>query len=243
MTDLDTLTARVAEPLFCLFSGGKDSFATAAYLQEQGLLRACVLLDTGISVPEWKAGCVYLCEKHGFDYEIIPTPIRYEWLVYRYGFPGPGMHGLFMNYLKGRCIREFKRKYPGAALASGVREQESSRRKFHVRPVSTFEGVTVHAPIFDWSTDRVMAYVQDKGYGRPLSYVTLGISGDCLCGAFAREHEREAIEAHYPDVNRRLCELEKLHGQRWGQRAVDKLLDELDPNQLPICWDCERLTL
>lgn len=230
----------MSEGMYCLFSGGKDSFATACHLQETERLLGCVMLDTGIAVPEWKEQCLAMCKRQGFSVELIPTPIRYEWLVYRYGFPGPGMHGLFMNYLKGRCIREFKRRHPGAMLASGVREQESSRRKFHVQPVSTFEGVTIHAPIFDWSTERVMAYVESKGYSKPGSYLTLGVSGDCLCGAFARPHEREAIRSHYQDLHARLIEIEASHGEQWGARAVEKLEGITDPNQLPICWDCGR---
>jgi len=231
------------EPLYCLFSGGKDSFATASVLQGTGRLLGCILLDTGISVPEWKTGCIALCEQHGFPYEVIPTPIRYEWFVYRYGFPGPGMHGQVMTYLKGRCIREFKRQYPGASLASGVREEESARRGFHVQEVSVWEGVTVYAPLFDWTTEQVLAYVEAKGYEKPQSYLILGTSGDCLCGAFARDHERDAIAAHYPSVDRRLIEIEASRGERWGQRAVDKLLGVIDPNQLAICWDCQRTTM
>lgn len=226
--------------VYVLFSGGKDSFATAKYLQEQSKLKGCILLDTGIAVPNWKADCVAMCQAHGFPYQIIPTPIRYEWLVYRYGFPGPGMHGMFMNYLKGRCIREFKRQYPGECLASGVREQESKRRKFHVQPVSKFEGVTIYAPIFDWSTERVIAYGLAHGYKKPAAYITLGVSGDCLCGSFARPHERGAIAEHYPSVDARIVELELFKGEQWGQRAVDRLLGVDDPDQLAICWDCGR---
>ncbi len=236
------------KPVYALFSGGKDSFATAKVLQEAGLLSGVVLFDTGIASPEWAPTCQALCEKYEFKYEIIPTPVRYEWYVWRYGFPGPAMHGQTMNYLKGRCVREFKRKHPGEALASGVRTQESNRRTFNTKPVSVVEGVTVYAPIHDWSTEQVWKYVTQHGYEKPRSYLTLGISGDCLCGAFARDHERAAIKEHYPDLDRRLTSLEEISGERWGQRAVDKakctkkeqavakLLDE----QMLICHECER---
>lgn len=228
------------KPVYALFSGGKDSFATAKVLQEAGLLKGVIMFDTGIASPEWEPTCRNLCDRHGFRYEIIPTPVRYEWYVWRYGFPGPGMHGTVMNYLKGRCVREFKRLYPGDSLASGVRSQESERRSFNTKPVSVVEGVTVYAPIHDWSTSKVWEYVTRHGYEKPRSYLTLGVSGDCLCGAFARDHERAAIKNAYPEVDRRLMRLETLRGECWGQRSVDKRTPKDHGEQMIICHDCER---
>lgn len=198
------------EPCFALFSGGKDSFATAKHLQEHGLLRGCVALETGIAVPEWKPTLEGMCAKHGFDLRFYATTDSFERVVQKYGFPGPGQHGMFMNYLKGRAIRQFKKANKGAILASGVRMDESSRRALSTKQVSFFEGVKIFAPIYDWTTERVWEYVRSHGYERPHAYSTLQISGDCLCGAFAQKDERSAIKFWYPAMHERLLALEAL---------------------------------
>lgn len=215
-------------PVTALFSGGKDSFATALVLSQAGLLKECLMIDTGIGVPEWRTACIKMCTDRGWAYRVIPTPIRYEWLVWKYGFPGPGLHQQTMTYLKGRAIRQWKqlhkimlgpRKWKfdtSHCLASGVRRGESDRRAMHTKPISSFEGVTIYAPLWEWDTSSVWEYVKDHGYERPPSYNKLQISGDCLCGAFAREDERQAIQVHYPAIHERLCQLECEVGQQWG---------------------------
>ena len=223
-------------PVYALFSGGKDSFATAKFLQGQGLLKGCVMIDTGIAVPEWKATCLAMCEQQGWDAVIVPTPVRYEWIVWKYGFPGYQGHYFTMNYLKGRAIREWKKQYPGEALASGVRQAESARRSVTAKPLSTFEGVQVYAPIYDWTTAQVWAYVRQHGYERPRAYSTLQISGDCLCGAFASEWEREALAIHHPEMAARICAMGKdRHGKEWGwcNKKAQK-----GPEEQLICAEC-----
>lgn len=234
------------EPVYALFSGGKDSFATAMVLKEAGLLAGCVLLDTGISVPEWRPGCEALCATHGFAYEVFRTNISYEWFVWKYGFPGPAGHGYAMNYLKGRAIREFKKAHPMASLASGVRRLESARRALNAKELGSFEGVAVYAPIFDWTTERVWAYVRAHGYERPKSYLTLGISGDCLCGAFAQDHERSALADYYPLCHARIQALETeiaTHHPtrcRWGAGSTAQAREEQTNDEAIICVECSQ---
>jgi len=244
------------QPVYALFSGGKDSFACAKVLELQGLLRGVVMLDTGISVPEWKESCIKQCRKQLWEPIIIPTPIRFEWFVWKYGFPGPQGHRYAMNYLKGRAVRQFKARYKNESLASGVRTQESGRRKLSSKPISLFEGVTVYAPIIEWTDKMVWEFVREHEYERPESYSKLGISGDCLCGAFAREDEHLALKTHYPECYQRIQKLEREClkspvnlGSRcfWGWAT---LTDEQHPDPLEsaildegenlICHDCAR---
>lgn len=232
-------------PVYALFSGGKDSFATAKMLQEADKLRGVVMIDTGISVPEWKQTCIDICEQFRMPYHIIPTNVRYEWFVWKYGFPGSGGHAYAMNYLKGRAIREYKKQFPGIALASGVRLAESARRALTTKELGDFEGVPVHAPIFGWSTQQVWAYVRGFGYERPKSYVTLGTSGDCLCGAYARDEEREALSVHYPAVASRIRLIEEtvqtIHPTRcrWGWSALSNAdRATQSTSEMLICQEC-----
>lgn len=244
MTDDKTLFPPTA--VYSLFSGGKDSFACAAVLADAGLLKGCILIDTGISADTWLHDATTICTQQSWTYEVIPTSVRYDWFVWRYGFPGPGMHNDVMNYLKGRAIREFRKDHKEDALASGVRLDESDRRTFNAKFESLFETVTVYAPILNWTTAEVWAYVRARGYERPQTYVTLGVSGDCLCGAFAQDHEREAITAFYPKLDRLISSIELKRGEKWGQRSRDtkikvrghkKLTAE---DQALLCFDCKR---
>ena len=223
---------------FSLYSGGKDSTACASYLDERGELAGVVALDTGISVPDWMPFIERTANERGWNLEVYKTPANYDDLVLKYGFPGPGLHGMFMNYLKGRCIRAFKKKHKGDVLASGVRQQESARRAIGTKEWSVFEGVKVWAPIFDWSTPDVWKYIRAKGFERSPAYQTLCISGDCLCGAFATKMERAAIGAFYPCVMDRLKALEAKVGHEWGWGA-NRRPRGVKVEVGPVCVDCD----
>jgi 3'-phosphoadenosine 5'-phosphosulfate sulfotransferase (PAPS reductase)/FAD synthetase len=209
-------------PVYALFSGGKDSYAVACALEEAGLLKGVVLIDTGVAADTWLSDVMAIVTSRGWTYEIQPTTTRYEWFVNQYGFPGPGMHGMVMTYLKGRAIRQWKKRHPGEALASGVRSDESTRRGWSTTFQSQWEGVTVYAPILNWTTAETWAYVRSRGYQQPRTYLTLGVSGDCLCGAFAMPHEPEAIREHCPKLAQRIESMTQHGSYGWGQRAIEK---------------------
>ena len=227
---------------YALVSGGKDSLSTAMVLHEAGKLLGAVSFDTGISTPDWKAFVVKTCADRGWPLEMYRTGEDYDNLVRKYGFPGPGKHGIFMNYLKGRCVRKFKAAHPDGVLASGTRKSESARRLNSTKPISVWEGVPILTPIYNWTTEEVWAYFRAKGFERSPAYATLGISGDCLCGAFAREDEIDAINYHYPEVARRLGGLEqqlRAKGSKrcdwgWGWKEPRKKTAK----EAAICVEC-----
>lgn len=209
---------------YALLSGGKDSMTLAHVLTLADSLIACVAFDTGISVPEWRPFIEETCQKQGWplimlraeDSRFLGGAITYEALVRRFGFPGPGLHGYFMTYLKGRCLAQFRKEHPGVLVASGVRQGESRRRFRNTKEWSVMEGQPLWAALYDWTTPEVWDYVRVHNLTRSPAYTTLGISGDCLCGAFAQSHEREVIRDVYPTVDARLVSLEKEVEGVWG---------------------------
>lgn len=219
---------------WALFSGGKDSTAVVQWLMNQDLLAGIVSIDTGISTPDWLPFIEKQCQRWGEPLELIKTSANFDDLVLKYGFPGPAKHGMFMNYLKGRAIRAFKKKYPNEMLASGVRSAESARRFRSTKEWSLFEGVRVWAPLFQWTTAQIWEFVNAHGHERSPAYRTLCLSGDCLCGAYATEMERAAIKAFYPGTWCRLARLEKLTGKQWGWGA-----NRGRRGNSPVCVDCE----
>ena len=223
-------------PCYALYSGGKDSTSVVQYLAERNLLLGVVSFDTGISAPGWLEFIGDTAKHRGWPLEIYKTPVSYDALVLKYGFPGPGAHGMFMNYLKGRCVRQFKKAHPRAVLASGVRSGESNRRFVNTKEWSDFEGVKVWAPIYNWTTEQAWDYFNSHGFERSPVYQSLCISGDCLCGAYATKLERVAIQAFYPEVFDRIAKLEKQTGQIWGWGAFR----QKKRKQMELfCADCE----
>ncbi len=230
---------QLLKPSYCLVSGGKDSLVSAQVLSNHDCLLGCVALDTGIQTPDWKDFVRSICKKKCWGLEIYKTPYNYDSLVEKFGFPGPEQHSMFMNYLKGRGIRQFKKIHPGSLLASGVRQTESSRRALTTKQFGKFEGIGIIAPIYNWPTSQVWKFFQDSGFERAPAYSTLQISGDCLCGAFAGPNEREAMEFHYPTIWERIKSLEiklkhRLKRNIWGW-ANRKKNGQQD---LFMCFEC-----
>ncbi len=226
-----------------LLSGGKDSLSMAQTLDEEGKLEGCAALETGLSTPDWKEFVIKVCEDRGWPLEFYATNSSYDDLVVKYGFPGPSKHSMFMNYLKGRGVAKFKKYHPNSILASGVRADESDKRKINTKPVGMWEGVPILAPIYHWTTDETWAFFRDRGFERAPAYSTLQISGDCLCGAYAREDEMDAIRFHYPQIGERLDSLgesiKECQPKRcewgWGWK---KPIKRKTPAEQFICSEC-----
>lgn len=194
-------------PTYALVSGGKDSLSTAQVLADADRLLGCVALSTGVSTPDWRDFVIDTCRERGWPLEFHHTDTSYDDLVRKYGFPGPGMHQQFMTYLKGRAVREFKRKHPAGILSSGTRRDESKRRLANTKPISVWEGVPILTPIYDWSTEATWEFFWANGFERAPAYSLLMVSGDCLCGAFAVQGEAEALRLAYPVAADRFCAL------------------------------------
>ena len=202
---------------YALVSGGKDSMTLAHVLASRDWLRGCIAFDTGIAIPEWRDFLTTECARQNWPLQVLDTSVTYEDIVRRYGFPGPGLHGVYMNLLKGRALRQFAKEGRGSLLASGVRIGESRRRFHSVREWSVFEGLPIWAPLIQWTTQETWDYFTTHGLVRSPAYATLGISGDCLCGAFAHEGEREILAVAYPALQERLCRLEQECDTVWGK--------------------------
>ena len=207
---------------YALVSGGKDSLSAAQILHESGKLSACVALETGISTPDWKDFVIKVCADRNWPLEFFATSSSYADLVAQFGFPGPAQHNMIMNHLKGRAIRAFHKAHPKEILASGVRQLESVRRLANTKAISCWEGVSILAPIYDWTTDETWAFFYDRGFERAPAYSTIQISGDCLCGAYARKDELDAIRFNYPAIAKKFdalgAEIQAQHPKysKWG---------------------------
>ncbi len=232
--------------VYTLVSGGNDSTVVAHLAATLGpRLDGIVHINTGIGVKETREYVrefarwlrVPLIEKRG--------PRDYEDLVMQYGFPGPAAHRYMYVWLKERALRQVRREAQDGQrrrvlFITGVRSSESQRRMGHVEPVQR-EGNTVWvAPIRDFTFKDIWAYRGEHGLPPNEVVEILHMSGECLCGAFAKPNELEWLSIFYPEVADRIRRLERraheagIKSCHWGPQSSKAIRESPGP----LCSGC-----
>lgn len=236
---------------YALFSGGKDSVTVAHLLHGKGLLAGCLFIDTSICLDETKAFVAMYCYEMGWPLEIIERTDNcksYDDFVMRYGFPSRAWHNVAMRELKWKPLYYWimQRKDQGIVLCSGVRSKESKRRMSNTVPYqrdASCKHMRWAAPIHDWSTPQVWKYIHAHGLKRSPVYETLGMSGDCLCGAFSSHGEAELIQLHHPAMAERIRRLEASCANdrnTWGNQSSMSGVASQESLTAFTCADCEN---
>lgn len=246
----DTISAAIKEhdpiKVYALVSGGNDSTVVAHLAATLGpRLDGIVHINTGIGVEQTREYVrdfsrwlrLPLIEKRG--------PRDYEDLVMQYGFPGPAAHRYMYIWLKERALRQVRREAQAGQrrrvlFITGVRSSESQRRMGYVEPAQR-EGNTVWvAPIRDFEHGDIWEYRQQFGLPRNEVVEFLHMSGECLCGAFAKPNELEWLAMFYPEVANRIRGLEKrahkaaLKSPHWGPQSSKAIREAPGP----LCSGC-----
>lgn len=238
-----------------LFSGGDDS-TTLAHLAK-GIVDAAAHANTTIGIEQTRQYVRDTC----FDWKLpliekLP-PVSYRELVLDQGFPGPAQHFKMYQRLKERCLRQvraefvFNPRIERVVFFAGRRRDESLRRA----DVPLFErdgSVIWISPIAEWTKLDMNTYRLMMGDvpRNPVSAM-LHMSGECLCGSFAKQDEMEMIAQFYPEVIAEILELEALIADRddipasrkkwgWGAfRHLDPVFMERQRIKLgPMCSSC-----
>ena len=206
----------LGDPGWVLVSGGKDSIATLHYLHERGLALGAIYLRTGTADPTTEPFVVGHLKEVGLPLEIYETPVKWDDFVMRWGFPkGANGHHRAWIALKERPLMLAARAHLGEVFYTGVRRRESVRRFGIVTACTPFPSnkghlpkVHLHAPLMEWTTRQVWAFLRARGLAPSPCSLTIGISGDCRCLAFSSKGEIAAWKARDPDWARRMEELE-----------------------------------
>ena len=211
----DAVEAHDPVAVFGLFSGGFDSLAATNIAAEHPRFTAAVHINTGIGIEETRSYVRSTAALMGWPLiEKSPPPgSTYQELVLRYGFPGPSMHSLMYRHLKERAVRELVREHKRerldrVLLVTGVRSSESVRRMGNVQEVKREDARVWVAPILRFSKLDVRLYAVDHGLPQNAVANNLHMSGECLCGCFARPGELERIADWYPGTAERIRTLE-----------------------------------
>lgn len=213
--------------IFGLFSGGDDSLTVTHFAKQHlgDLMDAIVHINTGIGLPETRAFVDTACNALGWnllEYKAKDQGQDYEQLVLAHGFPGPDHHTKMFNRLKERALRALNRDHPGGniMLISGLRQQESGRRmRLKSEPIQKDGRRIWCAPFFYWTNDQVRDYRATMSLPKNPAKEFLCMSGECLCGAYARKGELTQIETFFPATGAYLRDLEKrvrTAGFPWG---------------------------
>lgn len=172
-----------------------------------------------------------------------------------HGFPGPGGHGLAYTRLKERCFEALRRdvktrlnshRNARVMMLTGVRRAESTRRS--AREHCTRRGSLVFVnPLINWTEDDMSEY--KARYELPQSDVSalIHMSGECTCGAFADDGEREMLKSLWPEwwedghgALEREAEARGIRACVWGRRPPKGESHDLEKYEIgPFCNGCE----
>jgi 3'-phosphoadenosine 5'-phosphosulfate sulfotransferase (PAPS reductase)/FAD synthetase len=187
-----------------LFSGGNDSTVLGHLFKDVATHAAHA--NTGIGIEATRQFVRDTCADWGLPLLEKHPPTSYRDLVLERGFPGPAMHYKMYQRLKERCLDQVRRdlivngRKQRVVFIAGRRRSESARRKdipLHERDRS----VIWASPIAMWTKFDMTTYRLMMG-DVPVNVVSghVGMSGECLCGAFAKPGELEMVGEHYPEV-------------------------------------------
>lgn len=242
--------------VFALFSGGHDSLCSTHIAAEHPRFSGAIHINTGIGIEQTREFVRNTCRDQGWHLSEYRPPSSYESLVIAHGFPGPAHHYKMYQRLKERCLEQLLRdtRDPGnprgkILLISGRRRQESVRRManctdaIQVGPKPSNRVVWVN-PIIDWCSRDKWSYMREHSLPKNRVVELLCMSGECLCGAFAKPGELDEIRRHYPaaaeEIDRIVEKAKEARQQHcvWGTRPANT--KRFDVRQLPLCFSCEN---
>lgn len=246
--------------VWALFSGGHDSLAATHLASQHPAFSGVVHIATGIGIRETRRFVYETCKAFGWPLRIYrpDKANRYEQFVLRHGFPGPAQHSRMYQRLKERSVRRHIRSVSTGRrhrvlLVSGCREAESRRRMGTAEPIQRVGSTVWCAPCVSWETQDQHDYMAAHDLPRNRVKDLLCMSGECLCGAFARGQEELAeIALWFPAAAANIEAIQRKAEAagvpcKWGERPR-AVAPASDPNQLPLpapsiatmCWSCDR---
>jgi 3'-phosphoadenosine 5'-phosphosulfate sulfotransferase (PAPS reductase)/FAD synthetase len=237
------------------FSGGRDSLAITHWMMAN--VPGCEVFhcNTGIGIERTRQFVRDTCKAMGWPLHEIRAKEDcgqdYDEIVKKHGFPGSYAHKMMFTLLKERPIRELVRRLQTkrgqrVMIAAGVRHDESVRRMGYAGAEVTRNGSLVWAsPIYWWSASDRDAYI--RAHNLPVNPISqmLGMSGECLCGAFAHKGEKSLVRIVDPGTAARIDALEQevsALGFNWGWEGKPPKggRNKAQLSFHPFCMGCEK---
>lgn len=240
-----------------LFSGGNDSTVLAHLFRDSDYAAHA---NTTIGIEETRQFVRDTCAKWKLPL-LERTPPReedqYRALVLDQGFPGPGHHFKMFQRLKERALRAIRSelvknpRQERVLFLAGRRRTESERRA-NIPELEREGSIVWVSPLINWTKTDLNTYRMMYDVPRNEVADLCHMSGECLCGAFAHEGEREEIAAWYPAPFEVIAELEAAiadredipdHRKKWGwggDAEVLKASRKQKPKSGRLCGGCDN---
>jgi 3'-phosphoadenosine 5'-phosphosulfate sulfotransferase (PAPS reductase)/FAD synthetase len=239
--------------IYAGFSGGNDSLALAHWVMNNVPRAELFHVNTGIGVKQSEPFVRETSERYGWPLTVIRAKEDcgqdYDAIVRKHGFPGPYSHQFMYRRLKERAIellvrRSKTHRMDKVLLATGIREDESLKRAGYKGGEINRNGAQVWVnPIYWWSKSERDEYLMVNQIRRNPVSDTIGISGECLCGAYAHPGELEKVRTVDPDVAARIDRLhaETKHRFPWDWEGRPPSTENKRPSQVgAMCIGCEK---
>ena len=246
---------------FVACSGGKDSICLAHYIETNhpDNFKGLVFIDTGVGIRQTQEWLKDYCQTRGWTLYIEKPKLEkrhrlyrdvYEWAVLNFGFPGPAVHSTVMRNLKYIALNRFAYSHGrhDHAIISGTRKFESKRRFINTRPITKAGNFFFCSPFFNKTNADVYQYLIENGLKKTPVHDILGMSGECMCGCFAKVGERELVKQLDPDLDAYFTSLENripIEGTAkaklspiWGQGPIKPQKEKVDASlEAYICGE------
>ena len=257
---------------YVAYSGGKDSGVVLDMMAKDfsDYFKGVVFVNTGIGTQATLDYITDYCKKRNYKLFIVkPEDVirkkktirgdvgdqfSYEALVMNYGFPQQSFHTVAMRHLKYFPLRKFiydrLERGEKPCIVGGIRKYESARRKIKWNKHFYNDGkMWFVLPIFFKRDEWVYDYFIKNDIKRSPVYETLHISGDCLCGCFAKKEELKLLEMFHPEVFAEIKRLEKLLKEKgtpeakkhasWGiHNQTTESVESQSQLESFVCSDC-----
>ena len=218
-----------------LFSGGNDSSVLLDLMVRLGAATHAAHANTTIGIEQTRQFVRTRCAELGVPLLERTAPVTYRDLVLDQGFPGPAQHFKMYQRLKDRALRQVRRElvtngYRQRVLFVAGRRRAESTRRNGIPEHERVDSVIWASPLANWTKDDLDAYRERFQVPRNPASEKLGMSGECLCGAFAEPGELHRIRHYYPEA---AAEIEALEAELAAQ-------DRIPPERCRWGWGAYR---
>ena len=242
--------------IFVGFSGGGDSLVAAHWMMEN--VPGCEVFhaNTGIGIEATREFVRETCRYYGWPLHEIRAKEDcgqdYRDIVLKHGFPGPAMHHRMYARLKERAVRLLVKRHKQhprdkVLIATGIHKEESLIRMGYGESNVNFVGSQMWVNhLYWWPKSRFSEYIKAHGLKRNPVSEMLGMSGECLCGAFAHKGEKALVRIVDPETADYLDRLEaevRAAGHNWGWEDRPPREPPAFTNNtllMPFCRGCEK---
>mgnify|MGYP006292295577 CR=1 FL=1 len=241
------------DEIFVGFSGGTDSLLCADLLLRHFPEAKIFHANTGIGLSKTRQYVRDICKRKEWD--LVEIRARedcgqdYEEIVMKHGFPGPAMHTRMYARLKERCVRELHRRYKKKRgskimLVTGIRHDESRIRAGYKNSIISVNGGVVWVNAFYWFTQQdKYDYIKSRDLEVNPVHKVIGMSGECLCGAYAHEGELDLIRIVEPETADYIEKLQERVMKKWPwgwEDSMPKWFSALKEGQTEAFYDWEE---